>query len=695
MYIGAFDIETTKIPLGDKKYRSHTYLIGIKFMDLYTGRLMRYKSFRNWTDFANLLKKLKEGTLLYAHNFSFEFFHMAANIKGLATPALDKDGNTKCIFVNSTHPLKWISANYPVEIRDSYKMISLSLEECGEMIKLPKLGYDYEIERFADDELSKEEYTYNERDIDITLLAVRYKILTGYIHTLQLNYTVDNGVTLLDGKPCFCDVNNNKDIPLTATAFTRKSREYFDIKGNLYNVKQRYNLKILMQDKCKDFFPDENEYNFLIRHRSGGYCHGRKDYVAECCVEECVHSYDDVSAYPFNMLMYQYPASKPTLIKCDEKSYDLIANSFPMWAGVVMFKNFVSKEKHSLISFSKCVYAEDYILDNGRVYAAKKIAFCVNSVIYKLIDLYYKYDDMCFYNLCFWEKTQSFPVSYRKMIRYLIDVKQEFKKRNRLDKSDPLYVSDERYQSTKSPVNAQYGINVEGYAKSIIIPHNDTFIFKEQSYEDIMNRKFAHILQWGFFVPEYMKKNLWTVMYIMEHNNIDVLYNDTDSLKLKGDKKKIDKIMKKINQDISDMDIGYFDYENTSDFFVTMGAKKYAGFKNGEVYSRISGLSRKANDILNELWADFSGTQKEFLELIFNDGTVWDKSCGVHTVADYDEYHEDMIYNGHLITDCGGVSIVNSDFQMNAGKTYLSAKKRKPVIIFKENGKYKIREVNA
>lgn len=691
MYIGAFDIETTKIPISEKNYRSHTYLIGFKLMDLYTGRLMKYKAFRSWESFSTLLSKLKPGTLLFAHNFSFEFFHIVANIKGFSEPKLNNKGVCECIFVNRTHPLKWISKNFPVEIRDSYKMIGVSLEECGKMIKLPKLGYDYDIERFADDELTQEDYIYNERDIDITLLTVRYKILTGYIHTLNYNYTTENGVTLLDGKPCICDVNKNSDIPLTATGFTRKSREYFDIKGNLHENRQRYNLKTLMQDKCKEFFPDENEYNFLIKHRSGGYCHGRKDYVCDCKVEKNVHSFDDVSAYPFNMLMYQYPAGKPRLVNCSEKKYDLIVNSFPMWAGVVMFKKFKATTLHSLISLSKCVYADNYLIDNGRIYYAEKIAFCVNSVIYEEIDKFYTYDDMCFYNLCFWERSQSFPKSYRSMIRYLIDVKQEFKKRNKLDESNSLYVSDERYQSTKSPVNAQYGINVEGYSKSIIIPSDNGFDFYDQCYNDIKGKRFAHILQWGFFVPEYMKKNLWSGIYTLEKNGIDVIYNDTDSYKLHGDINKIKSIIQSINQDLSDMDIGYFDYENTSDYFITMGAKKYAGFKNGKPFCRISGLSRKANDVLYQLWETFDGDEVEFLETIFSDGTVWDKSCGIHTVADYAEFDEPMSYKGHFIHDRGGVSIVDSDFQMNAGKTYLTRTKvRNNCIIYKERGKYKI-----
>lgn len=168
------------------KYLSNFYIFNVKSGEI-TSKFAHSPEEDNaimW----ELVQMWMRGNDIYftAHNLDYEYSFIRYNTTLL--PMLCDKCAKKTIIANGTHDIKsiefefgklkttkkgqWVENGSSFIIRDSYLMTGKSIKKLGDAYKIPKLDYDYEVTRISSEELTEEDYKYNERDNVIALRAI-------------------------------------------------------------------------------------------------------------------------------------------------------------------------------------------------------------------------------------------------------------------------------------------------------------------------------------------------------------------------------------------------------------------------------------------------------------------------------------------------------------------------------------------
>lgn len=561
-----FDIEATSFYKGEEKQCCmYAWVFGLN------GRCIRG---RTWAEFADVINSLVEvyelslekRLVIYIHNLSYEFQWFKKYFEWENVFSLD-----------TRKPIYAITKN-GIEFRCSYLLSGYSLAKLGENLTKYKVDkkvgdLDYKLIRHSKTPLTEKEWGYILNDGLVVMAHIQEEI-----------------------ERC----GDITKIPLTKTGYVRELCKEKCLKGDnrFEYTKVMRTLRITVDN-----------YHQLKRTYTGGFTHANIHYVDR--VIRNVHSFDFSSSYPAVMLAEKYPMSKPfqVIIK-DEEDFRDTLNAYCCMFDCT-FANIRSKVSfENYISISRCIEAEHFVLNNGRVVEADMIKISLTEQDFFTIAELYEWDYIEVSNFnCFYKG--YLPKDFILTILELYKDKTELK---------GVAGKEVEYLVSKCMINSCYGMCVTDPCRDENIYEDDLWSVKKADVETLIdryNRNNNRVLYypWGVWVTAYARRNLFTG--ILEFKD-DYIYSDTDSLKvlnIEAHKEYIEKynreVTEKIERCLKHYDIpiematpktikgvpkpmGVWDYEGMYTRFKTLGAKRYMTEQNGEVSITIAGVSKSA-----------------------------------------------------------------------------------------------------
>ena len=592
---------------------------------------------RRWEEFQNLLKYISDNMnlssstrlVVWVHNLSFEFQFMRRFIN--VTEGFFKDVNK---------PVQILTAE-GIEFRDSYILSNMSLakfcenEEGVTHYKLSGDTYDYSKIRTAETPLTEEEQAYCYNDV------------RGLCECIASRMKQDTFSTM----------------PLTSTGYVR--REFRSAMNRNPNNRQLFlNAKF-----------DEHLYLLLRKAFRGGDTHANVRAANQ--IIHNVQSFDLASAYPAVMVTERFPMGKFTKISnrlfkkgfCEAHDMAYIAR-FRFW-NLKMKKD----QPDPYIPFSQCLAVKNErdeegqhknIYDNGRIIYADAVEIVLTDIDWKIMQDCYTWGRCAVREV--WAAGYGFlPDEFRDTVKKYFRAKTELK-----GIPDKYY----EYMRSKNRINSAYGMMVQKIIEDETIYENGeyetkTFNLSEQIEKFFKSRNSFLLYQWGVWVTAHTRARL--------HEGIKAagryaVYWDTDSVKCYGhDFRQVfdllnDKYLEKAKAAEAYADdrkgvrhyMGIFEYEETYNRFITLGAKKYlVENEKGELHSTIAGVGRKQGA------AFFRNAGME----AFKVGTVIENSG--HLVAYYndDQIHKITI-DGCRMTTGSNLALVDDTYTLGVTGDY-------------------------
>ena len=544
----SFDIETTTIDRGEKP-TGFMYIWQFAINETcYYGR--RWEEFQK---FISIIKKELNGCIgvVYVHNLSFEFQFMRNFITIDSMFAKDKRKVLKCTSDN-------------IEFRCSYFLSNMSLSKFCENSKYCEKGklsgveYDYKKIRTPDTPLTEKELEYCAVDV----LALNQCIKS------KLEENSDSLAT----------------IPLTSTGIVRRECRQFMKR----NAKNRYWFK-----NSRLTADDYIQLKDAIR---GGNTASNRLHVDK--ILSNVRSRDAVSSYPFQMVTKKYPTGrfdKITIGSEDELNFFLEKYACLFY---VAFEGLRLKSEEAVpyIPVAKLKAKKNLLPYNGRVITADIAVLALTEIDYKIIESQYTWDTMSISKFKIARK-EYLPQELRDFILYY------FRKKTELKGKDSYL-----YAKMKNMLNGIFGMCMTDFVHDIYSINEDYEWVKESgdiegTLNNFYNSRNSFLpFQIGAWVTAYAREHLQKLLDI---TGIDTVYTDTDSDKYLGDnhEEDIEVLNNSIKEECEERGafidyngkrwyLGYFEKEETSEIFKTLGAKKYAGVKNGKLYITVAGVNK-------------------------------------------------------------------------------------------------------
>ena len=549
---------------------------------------------RNLEELPEFLKQFDSNThyIIWIHNLAYDFVQLQNVL------------DFEIVFAREErHPMKAIPKNFQnIEFRCSYTLTRLKLETWGKELGFPKMVGDLEYNKIRTPltELTQKELGYCERDIEVQAEGIK-KYLSKYNHI--------------------------KDIPLTQTGEVRRE------------VKKRVLQNKALQRKLVKMLPeDARMYHIMKKAFQGGYTHANEIFVGHTVENGC--AYDFASSYPAVMCSEKFPMEKflPDVwnpAEVEEKAFLL----------KVRLEGVKSKCFNHYLSSSKCnklVTSKDFSIDNGRIIQADLIETWITEQDYLILKKTYSVKRMKVLE-CFSAKKDYLPKEIVEYILELYALKTMLK---------DVPGKEEIYAQAKQFINSLFGMCVTDFICDVILYSGDGWKTEEkqvQEVEDYLNelktvnkgRTFL-AYQWGLWITAYARKNLWDCLLTCDR---DVVYCDTDSLKIRGEKdfswynKKITEKLRKCcehyNLDFEmthpktpkgkEKPLGIFEREKDWSEFKTLGAKRYCYRErpkkdkndvyggDGLLHLTVSGINKDAVLVLDDNIENF------------NEDTIFDK----------------------------------------------------------------------
>ena len=266
-----------------------------------------------------------------------------------------------------------------------------------------------------------------------------------------------------------------------------------------------------------------------------------------------------------------------------------------------------------------------------------------------------------------------------KLPSYLLDIlNEEYLQKAQLKKDGKK--DTQEYAISKSNVNSAYGMTVTRMVEKEIIYQNDEWEYDNSNFcysEEI--KKLFLLPQWGFYVTSHARKVLLSMVYEISQNSDgvadDVVYNDTDSIKLLNYEKHkhiIDDFNSRIiekNKKLFDnpifYDLGTFDNEGTSERFKTLGAKRYISEKNGVITPTIAGLPKN-------VLAAYCEKHKIDVFEFFTSGMTLDCDFSNKLTTRYNDTPHSDIIDGVEMTELSSVCLYEIPFNISLDKYYIA-----------------------
>lgn len=677
-----YDIESTKYEKGDDcPPLAYSYLHGIKQYTFTTEMTKdniaefskNYISIRTNEDMEKVFTHINEQAeinneqiVIFVHNLTYEFYNGIFNMPILHQALTD---NPKNVFaISSTKIIKIAIGN--LVFMDSLILFGKALALCASEVGMKKNEEHKTYNEIwtPESDLPQWEYDYNEHDLDI--VAVYF---SKFISLLHLKNCSMNGFI--------------KSKILTQTGMVKYVCREINTPQAL-NIQRR-----IVKDTQKSITPDVQKWieNEVFR---GGLC------ISIPCntfnINANVHSIDFASSYPAVMCTACYP--KGELLKTDGKrikeldklltdktfNYKRFLNPmyiyqpfkhflFKVRLTNVKIKTFPNDNEFMYISKAKCSeVSTNSLIVNGRIIHADEIITSGIELDYILMRLFYDFDLAEIIQE--YTPTMCGRLSEYKILsisKFAIE-KEGFKKLENacgsyesfIAKSNETLLNDLTYgdvfkstnavasqnnmehiksichtylMQAKGKLNGQYGIGVQHQFQQDII-YND-YQFNIGTDERLNWSKNENYLQ-GIYIAGHARYRLGLMAYHLVNKGFNIIYFDTDSIKLMGDKDKLlqevenwnDKIKLLRNRLINKYkdknlflaNFGNFDYEGTYDYFITHGSKRYVTITDNKVSCTISGVNKKAN----------SGGATLFYKKYGLD-ELHKKWCGLNTLFDY------------------------------------------------------------
>lgn len=554
--IVTFDIETTSYKEGER-LASWCYIWQV----CVNGRTFYGRKLEEFLELLTILHTETKGrVIIWVHNLGFETQFLR--------DYLDFE-----IFARKPHkPIKARNDKYNIEFRCTLMLYQKSLASLSEETKVKKLvgDLDYSLIRTIDTKLTKKELAYCEHDV----LVVYEKILQE-LETYKF--------------PC--------NIPLTQTGKVRRV------------VKSLYDNDLNYKNKVRKWQPDTvKQFQMYCKAFQGGYTHANAMYTGE--LVENVASYDFTSSYPYVMVsekfprkFYKYPVTRFESMN-PEKAYLLY----------VKFNNIKCVKDNVYISAGKCDALCWPIYDNGRVVSADSLTLWVTEYDVDIICQTYKFDSYTI--LESWTSIKAYlDIKY---VNYILDLYENKTALKNVAGAEKLYVESKQY------INSLYGMFATQTIRDEVTFINNEWDVHKLTPEEVQEKlnkaktSWGTILcfQWAIYVTAIARYNLWTGGIIP--HDCEVLYCDTDSVKIIGDDSYIEtynkQVIAKLRRVSNDRGIpfnrfqpadpkgerhllGLFDYEGTYKRFITLGAKRYAYEDNEGLHVTVSGVNKERGAI--------------------------------------------------------------------------------------------------
>lgn len=506
---------------------------------------------------------------------------------------------------------------------DTMQISHKNLKKIGDEVGVKKLTekFDYSKIRTSDTKMTNEEYSYCVNDVIIPVL---------YTDMVIKNFVIPK-----------------KFLPITQTSKVR-----FKMKSAFKNeyMEEWKEMADYIGDKLypPTFEDYKNEIQWLFR---GAWTHGNPMYTGN--ILQNVNSYDITSSYIYTMFCDKFPMSKFTNYDGDIEKIDTSKYAFK---GVFIFYNIRTKNKLAYESVHKCV-AKDLINDNGKVYYASELKVMLTDIDFYLYNKLYE-----------WESYEIFDLQISKkgyLPQYVIEpmvdaysLKQEKKLRH------------EGYVQEKEEVNSFYGMMVTRIPieESNIENGEWVTVSRDNPYKD-RNRSFLSPY-WGIWVTAYSRKHLFDGIECFD----TFYYSDTDSVKGNVSRETLDKLNKKIFENVQNAkkhfeinnnlidDLGQWDNEGDIRLFKYLGAKRYLCHKNGKTVATIAGCPK------NEYQKNYKNSifAKQFSEFQNNFSI---KSVKLRSL--YDDKSHEFVVNGCTQQTYGSNTLIPTDFSLSMTGVYI------------------------
>lgn len=658
-----FDIETTSL-IYSTWISAYCYHWQFSFSNFTVGG-RSLSTFSTFLDFLLSVIPENRRLLVLDANLGFEY--------SFCKYIFQEKGITEFFTKTKRNPLKLCIRN-KIEFREVLGLFGRSLESIGNSFtKTKKLkdDLDYSKLRFSNTPLTETEQAYCENDVQVLSELGDY-IFTHYY-------------------------GSNMDMPLTSISELRQKIK--DKMGDRYNY---------IVTELRENMPDEEIY-FVLRNYlfKGGLC-GTNSLYMDRTLENCGCA-DITSHYPSCMNHYLYPTGKIYSVP----PYRFMSEKKP-YIACITFYELQSKTSHSILSTHKALdynpskkvsfdTTREYVIDNGRVYYARKITYVVNDVEFRSLLQAYNWDmKKTTINWCLEiERYARLPYYVLEILNEQYLIKQDLKKRG-LDKTV-------EYMFSKNNVNGCFGMMCTAmYLDEFMIDEiTGNFIPREEEgevykkpYKEALKSVFLNPL-WGMWITSYARSILIDCICRFPHC---IIQYDTDSLYFYNKHSETEKLVKYLrdsNETIMRMnniifdnnkhfeDLGCWDIEEKSiSHFKGLGSKRYLmrkwSKKNNcyEIESVVAGCPKGA--ILKQYEAKHgkvSETQLSNFFDYFHDGLVvkekYSKKLRPVTVDRYEGQKtcqvtiEDYLGNEETITLSSATALVPNKFTLGLSDAHI------------------------
>lgn len=558
-----FDIETTSTYYDDNKVAFlYEWSMAIKDVAFYGRTIDDFlECLRDLQMYFELSDNLR--LPIYVHNLPYEFQFIRKYIDWVNVFAVDERKIVRGL------------TKHNIEFRDSYILSGYSLAKVADNLQshsIKKLvgDLDYSLVRHSETELTEKELAYCENDV---------LIITAYI---QEQIDLYGSVT---------------KIPLTNTG---RVRQY--VRKNCYPVgKKNRNRAKKHVDLMSELALDVNSYLYCHAAFMGGFVHASLNHIGETLKD--VHSIDFNSSYPYCMLSEKYPMSRPYY---SENGEELLDDGYLSVFRVRFYDLHCRFTFDSYLSSHKCV-CENAIVQNGRIYKADIVTTTITNIDFEIINQVYDYDSYEIKDGYYFYK-QYLPKPIIESVLKLYNDKTLLK---------GVKGKEVEYLLSKGMLNSVYGMCVTDIVRDSFLYLKDTWVTEKPTMETLVNgienynksrNRFLYY-PW-FFITCYARRNLW---YGIKRIEKDYVYSDTDSIKFLNYERYKDfiddynamceiKLKKMCDYRKIDFELckpkgrllGVYDYEGKSDYFKTLGAKRYMQYsKKDGLKITVAGLSKK------------------------------------------------------------------------------------------------------
>lgn len=481
----SFDIETYSFYEGKEK-RAIMYIWQFSIGGLcMVGRV--------WSDFEDTMQRLvdllglheKRQLFIYVHNLAYEFQFIRKRFSW-----------SKVFAIEERKPVYAITDG-GLAFHCSYLLSGYSLASVAKNLnyKIEKLDtLDYRTSRNSLTPISDKELAYCLNDIKIVVLYV---------------------AELMQGE------YNLNSIPITKTGFVRRfcrdsCMKDFETKSNFKRI--RY------QELMRQMPLTVEVYQMLKRAFQGGFVHASAWYSGKIISK--AKSKDETSAYPYAIVIHQFPCSAPERIEIHSREEFMKNLTLYCCCFDVCFEGLEATTTfENYISVSRCWVKEGVSENNGRVVSASRIWTTITEQDFFIIKKMYSWRNIKIANFIRF-KRDYLPRDFVKAVLILYADKTTL---------NGVEGSEREYQQKKEMLNSCYGMSVTDPVRDMIEYGEDwktelpDVVEALEKYNNDKNRFLYYA--WGVWVTAYARARLMNAILEVAE---DYLYSDTDSVKYKN-----------------------------------------------------------------------------------------------------------------------------------------------------------------